>query len=269
MLVHDCEQGTPEWFRVRAGVITASNFLMIRSKVGLLTEQQKIYVSAVLGGMAEKSAMDLAGYKARPTSATVAKALAGEKIGDWSDAAKNYAFRLACERISGEAIAEDKFETFAMRRGKELEESCRLRHESDIGEIVDLAGFITTDDGLFGASADSLVGVDGGAEYKAFYAPDKVRPILMYDDWGDVADQVQGCIWISDRKWWDQCLYFPALANIGQDFTRRRVTRDPNHTDAMESDLLEFNHLVCEIEAKLRGRTVSEQAATASALADT
>lgn len=252
MIIIECAQGTPEWHAARAGVITASMFGMVRAKVGLLTEQQQKYVDAKLAGKSDAEAKELAGYKAAPTSATIQKALAGEQIGEWSDAAKNYAFRLACERIAGEPLVDDAFETYAMRRGKELEEECRKRHEADINAIVDLAAFVTTEDGKFGCSADALVGAKGGAEYKAFYSPEKVRPVLFEDDWGDVADQVQGCIWLYGAEWWDQCLYFPALQSIGKDFTRRRVLRDNNYIDGLERDLLEFDALVCEIETKLR-----------------
>ena len=52
------------------------------------------------------------------------------KNGDYSAAAKQYAFRLACERISGELLSEDKFETWEMRRGHELEPEARLGHEA-------------------------------------------------------------------------------------------------------------------------------------------
>lgn len=174
----------------------------------------------------------------------------GPNKGGFSEAAKNYAFRLACERIAGTQIGAT-FETAAMRRGRELEEICRRRHEQDIGEIVELAGFITTDDGVYGCSADSLIGEDGGAEYKAFYDPEKVRAILVENDWGDIMDQAQGCMWITDRKFWDLCLYFPALAPIDRDFTRLRVERDQSYIDAMVSDLNEFADLVQSCEDAL------------------
>lgn len=213
MLLHEVDQGTPEWHAARAGCITASMFSAVRKRL--------------------KS---------------------GPNKGDYSAEAKNYAFRLACERIAGAPIADDQFETYAMRRGRELEETCRRLHETAIGQIVDLAGFVTTEDGKFGCSADSLIGNDGGGEYKCFYAPEKVRPILTADDWGDVQDQVQGCLWITGRKWWDQCLYFPALECIGKHFTRRRVMRDDDYIEQLETDLLKFDRLVCEWESRLRGQ---------------
>lgn len=259
MLLYNCEQGTPEWHQDRAGVCTASMFSTVRAKVGLLTEQQQVYVRAIQAGFSQSSAMDAAGYKAKPKAQAIDKALAGEPVGDWSDAAKNYAFRLACERIAGMPLDDGQFETYAMRRGREMEETCRRLHEVAIKQIVDLAGFVTTDDRKFGCSADSLIGNDGGAEYKSFYAPEKVRPILTADDWGDVQDQVQGCMWITGRKWWDQCLYAPFLESVGKHFTCRRVMRDDNYIERMEVDLIDFDRLVCEWESRLRGTDEIEQ----------
>jgi len=252
MIIVNCKQGDEVWKPARAGVTTASMFSTVRAKVGMLNDQQKIYVDAILSGKSEGAAKGLAEYKNTPTSETIQKALAGEKIGDWSEATKNYAFRLACERISGEPLDGDMFQTWAMRRGRELEETCRIRHEQDIGQIVDLAGFVMTDDGKFGASADSLIEEDGGAEYKCFYAPEMVRPIIIENDWGKITDQVQGCLWITGRKWWDNCLLFPALASIGKDFKRHRVMRDENYIEKLELDLMEFDALVCNWENKLR-----------------
>ena len=176
MIIVECVQGSDEWHAERAGVITASMFSTIRNKVGQLTQQQQQYVDAILDGHAEIEAMRIAKYKSTPRAAAIEKALQGEPVGDYSDAAKNYAFRLAVERISGEPLDEG-FETWAMRRGKELEEDCRVKHESDIGEFVTLAGFVKTDDNKYGCSADSFVGHLGGAEYKCFIAPDKLRSI--------------------------------------------------------------------------------------------
>lgn len=252
MIIIECKQGSEEWHKERAGVITASMFGLVRAKVGLLNAQQQAYVDTLLATGDKAKALAAGGYKSAPTSESVQRALCGEKLGEWSEAAKNYAFRLACERISGEPL-DDQFETFAMRRGRELEEDCRLRHEADIKQIVDIAGFIKTDDGKFGCSADALVGDDGGGEYKCFYAADKVRPILIDDDWGDIKDQVQGCLWIAGRKWWDECLYFPALKSIGKDFKRARTGRDEGFIEQMEIDLLEFDALVCEQINKIRG----------------
>jgi len=251
MIISEYEQGTIGWHADRAGVITASMFSTVRAKVGLLNEQQQTYVNVILGGGSEADAKAMAGYKSVPTSTTIQKALRGDRIGEWSETAKNYAFRLACERIAGQPLAE-QIETFAMRRGKELEEACRQAHEVHLNDLSDLAGFCMTDDRKFGCSADALVGEDGGGEYKCFYDPTMVRPILIDNDWGNIMDQVQGCLWITGRKWWDMCLYIPALVTVDRHFTCQRVARDDNYIERMETDLVEFDQLVTETEAKLR-----------------
>lgn len=251
MIVIECEQGTPEWHEARAGCITASMFNVVRTVVGGLNEQQQKYVDAILEGKPELEARSLAQYKAAPKAASIEKAINGEKVGDYSDAAKTYAFRLAVERISKKPLDEG-FQTWAMKRGQELEEECRIRHENDIEIFVETAGFVTTDDSLFGCSADSLIDEEGGGEYKCFISPDKLRSILIDDDWGDIMDQVQGCLWITGRKWWDMCLYCPALESVGKDFVRKRVNRDDNFIEEMEADLIEFERVVSDWETKLR-----------------
>ena len=210
MIIVNCDQGSPEWHRARAGVITASMFSTARERLKT-----------------------------------------GPNKGDFSAKAKDYAFRLAIERISGQPLDEG-FETWSMARGHELEPAARMAHELATGLVIEHAGFVLTDDSLFGASADGLINDDGGSEYKCFVSPEKLRNILLEDDWSTLTDQVQGCLWITGRKWWDQCLYCPALEPVGKHFTRLRVERDDNHIEAMETELMQFARLVSQYEGSLR-----------------
>ncbi len=206
-----CQQGQPEWFLARVGVITASMFFECRKRM--------------------KS---------------------GKNKGDFSSAAKQYAFRLAIERISGERLEEDKFETFEMRRGKELEPEARLKHEEKMGLLVEQTGIVLTDDRKFGASCDGLIDDDGAVEYKCFIAPSSLMPILLENDIGDCMDQVQGQLWITGRKWAHFVLYCPALACIGKDLTIIELERDDDYIESLESDLMEFDGLVGQYEQQLR-----------------
>lgn len=176
------------------------------------------------------------------------------KNGDYSAKAKQYAFRLAVERISGNLLEENKFETFEMRRGRELEPEARYAHEQEIGEMVEQVGFIKTDDGLFGASLDGMIGADGISEYKCFISPVSLMPILLDGDISDCEYQIQGGLWLSGKKWCDFCLYAPALKQIKRDFTRFRTERNDNFIAEMEIKLLKFNELVCQYEQKLRNK---------------
>lgn len=256
MKVINCEQGGAEWHKARAGCITASMFSTVRKKVGMLDDRQALYVKLRTGGETEKAAAESAGYKAVPRSDIIERALCGEKIGDWSDVAKDYAFRLAIERISGMPL-DDGFETWSMRRGRELEPAARMEHEAATGIFVETAGFVTTDDGLFGASADGLFDLTeeeklGGSEYKCFVAPDKLRPILIDRDIADIRDQALGGLWITCRDVWHVGLYAPFLESVGKQFTLVEVPRDEQVIEAMESDLVEFERYVSELEATLR-----------------
>lgn len=210
MKVYICDQGSEEWHRMRAGVITASMFGTARGRL--------------------KS---------------------GPNKGDFSAAAKDYAFRTAIERISGEPLDEG-FETFAMRRGHELEPSARAEHEMQTGLVVQRAGFVLSEDGRYGCSADGLISDDGGAEYKCFIDPAKLRSFHIDNDASDVFEQAQGCMWLTGRKWWHIGLYCPALASVGKQLWWRKFERDEEFIDAMRADLERFRELVDEYEGALR-----------------
>lgn len=175
----------------------------------------------------------------------------GPRKGEFKDSALDYAFRLAVERITGAPLDDDEFSPWQAERGVRLEPDARSRHEAEAGVLVRQVGFITTEDGKFGASADGLIGDDEGAEYKCFLAPAKLRPILLDDDWSDLRDQCQFGMAITGRKRWHMGLYCPALSVIGRDFTLRVIERDDAYIDAMWADLLEFDAQVEKYRALL------------------
>ena len=258
----NCEQGSEEWHRARAGVITASMFKVARQRVNGLSEQQQKYVDCIRAGGSDSDAIEAGGYKSKPRrTETVERAIKGMPIGDFSEAAKNYAFRLAIERISGEPLDEG-FSTWQMKRGNDLEPEARRRHEEEAGVIVERAGFVTTLDGLFGASADGLIGVDDGSEYKCLVSPEGLRSVLLDGDISEFIDQVHGCLWITGRKAWHFGLYCPALRHVGADFTWRVIQRDDDYIEALEADLMEFLTLVNQYHYRLK--LVSAKAANVS-----
>lgn len=170
----------------------------------------------------------------------------GKNEGDFTTAGHNYAFKLAVERINGRACDYDTYETYAMRRGKELEAEARYEHERRIGSFIEQAGVALTDDRCFGFSTDGFIGDDGVSEYKCFTDGSKVRAILFGGSDEEVIDQVQGGLWITGRKWCDFCLYYPDLASRGLGLTIRRIYRDEEYIEKLVANLLEFNGLVEE-----------------------
>lgn len=178
------------------------------------------------------------------------KLKSGKNKGGYKKAAEDYAFRLAIERISGEPL-DGGYQTWAMDRGNELEPEARLKHEEVIGMLIEQTGFVLTDDGLFGASADGFINDDGGSEYKCLVSPERIRSIIVDNDTDEFKDQVQGCMWLTGRKWWDFCLYCPALKEAGKELIIIKMVRDEEYITEMETDLLEFNALVESYKSKL------------------
>lgn len=178
------------------------------------------------------------------------KAQSGKNKGGYKEAAYDYAFRVAAERIAGESLDEG-FETWAMRRGHELEVEARSLHALMIEADISPTGVVTTEDAKFGASADGLIGTDGGAEYKCLIDPSKLRRILFDGDIDDFRPQVQGGMWITGRKWWDFVLYCPALRGANMDFHLERIWRDDEYIERMERELVTFDQLVEEYRQRL------------------
>jgi hypothetical protein len=172
------------------------------------------------------------------------------KNGQPSSAAKDYAFRVAVESISGLPMDEG-YTTWQMQRGIELEPEARYAHEVHAGVTVETCGFVVTDCGRFGASADGLIGHDGGAEYKCLVSPERIRDAILYNDISEWMDQVQAGLWITERAWWDFCIYCPALDGVGKAFNRWRVLRDDDYIAAMREDLEDFYRLVMDYRTAL------------------
>jgi hypothetical protein len=185
----------------------------------------------------------------------------GPDKGDYKKEAHDYAFRLAVERLSQAPLNGNQFEPYEMRRGRELEPEARMRHEEQVGELVEQAGIVLTDDRKFGGSADGLIGSKGGSEYKCFLAPEKLRSIVLDADFSDVEDQIQGCMWLTGREWWHFVLYCPPLASVGKDLVIHERERDNEYIEVLEADLLAFDGLVRSYMDKLQDINRKEQAA--------
>lgn len=175
----------------------------------------------------------------------------GPNKGDFTEAAKDYAFRLAFERISG-TLMDEGFTTWQMERGHELEPQARAAHEIETGCVVEQVGFVTDDDGVFGASADGFIGTDSGLEIKCLVSAKGIRKLWFADDMSDFMDQVQGGMWITGRSDWHFAMYCPALAGIEKHLFLRVVQRDDAFIEKMASDLADFAALVDEYQERLR-----------------
>lgn len=148
----------------------------------------------------------LAARVGRPSASQFHKLVTSK--GKPSTSADKYIDLMISERLTGRS--EPIFVTDAMRRGTDLEPEARAYYELVTGNEVEEVGFILDNSGEFGCSPDGLVG-DGGLEIKCpaahnhvEWARKKVCPSKHFA-------QVQGCMWITDRKWWDFMSYHPDM----------------------------------------------------------
>ena len=150
----------------------------------------------------------------------------GPNKGGYTKSGLDYAFRLAVERISGMPLDEG-FETWAMRRGKELEPEARALLSDHLGADIRECGFVTTDCARFGVSADGLIDDrKAGVEIKCLVSPERIREIVLEADAAEFMDQMQGGLWVTGLQRWYFALYCPALAGVNRELTVFVVERD-------------------------------------------
>lgn len=150
-----------------------------------------------------------------------------------SSTMRNYAIKLATELLLNRSL--DSIESLEwVAHGKD--------HEADAAKFYDFAydvvsepvGFITTDDGRFGASPDRLVGEDGLLEIKCPAPATHVGYLVNGFDL-DYKPQVQGQLLVSGRAWCDWMSYSYEMPQVVI-----RVERDEDYIAKLQEALVGF-----------------------------
>lgn len=183
------------------------------------------------------------------------------KNGNPSGKCSLYAMDVARERCGGKAG--DKFQNSAMRFGTEQEPLARQAYEKATCNVVFEVGFITDDSGFFGLSPDGLIDDDGVLEIKTMVSSDTLFTALVDGDISEYIDQINGYLWMLDRKWVDLVLWAPDLADLGLAMKIIRIERDEVAIQALEADLIKFMGMVRENESKLRKAAIAANAGQA------
>ncbi|WP_442592527.1 lambda exonuclease family protein [Parapusillimonas sp. JC17] len=167
------------------------------------------------------------------------------KNGAPSKKCTDYARDVAREREGGEPMP--VFVNGAMRLGTEQEPEARAMYEMRTKSLVDEAGFITTEDRLFGVSVDGLVGNDGIIEIKTMVSSDTLFTAFVDGDVSAYTDQCNGAMWLLGRKWVDLVLWVHDLGRM----KIIRINRDDDEIEALESDLMDFERMVARYQQSL------------------
>jgi putative phage-type endonuclease len=122
---------------------------------------------------------------------------------------QNLIATLAIERLTGACVP--TYQNAAMQRGTDLEPEARSAYEARMGVLVEEVAFIVHPDyPNVGVSPDGLVGDEGMVEIKC---PDSTAKHLNYLLEGKQANeyrwQLQGQLWVAQRKWVDAVSYDP------------------------------------------------------------
>ena len=116
----------------------------------------------------------------------------------FGDPAKNYALRIALERITGRK-AEYSFKNDDMARGQEQEPIARMLYEETYFAEVANGGFF--DHGTYGDSPDGLIGSDGILEVKSVIASTHFATLRRKSFDPAYRWQLVGHIDCSEREW--------------------------------------------------------------------
>lgn len=175
--------------------------------------------------------------------------------GEMKAVASLYAAQVAIERVSMEPCGE-VFNSWQMKRGQEIEPQARCAYEVETGIVATESGVVLTDDRKFGYSTDGNVGADGLIEIKCLVGAEVVVDMWRTGDMSEYMHQMQGGMWLTNRRWCDFVMYCPQLDNVGKSLFRRRVMRDDKFIDDMVTKLLAFERVVTANESVLREEAV-------------
>lgn len=171
------------------------------------------------------------------TASTVGQLLTATGRPASNDTSRRLTLSLVAERITGET--EPTWMNDDMLRGHLEEPIARdmyAEHFAD-GEPVTTTGFQIRDDWGFslGASPDGLVGDHGGLEVKAPRAKAHLATILSGEVPAQHMAQIQGCLLVSGREWWDFCSYYGGMPPFV-----KRVYADPKWAEAIVEAVAAF-----------------------------
>lgn len=153
-------------------------------------------------------------------------------------ARESYMYQLVGERLAGKASRQHSSKTLDW--GHTNEPPAREEYKIQTGNLIQLVGFATHSKILWvGASSDGLVGDDGAIEIKSpfsFGVHARTLDLGMPDDH---FSQVQGNLWILDRKWIDFCSYEPELPSP-YNLHIQRFHRDESFIKHLEKEVKLF-----------------------------
>lgn len=160
---------------------------------------------------------------------------------------RNYRVKLALERLTGRQ--EDVFQSEAMKQGTEREPLARIAYEALTGNLVEEVGLCLHDTLECGASPDGLIDAVKGLEIKCPTPGKHCEYLRATAEPPEYTAQIQGCMWITERKEWDFVSFCPEFPENAQ-LIVRTIKRDDAYIDKLAKAVEAFMREVsAEVEA--------------------
>jgi YqaJ-like recombinase protein len=166
------------------------------------------------------------------------------KTGKLSSQASGYMHWLLAEWIVGAPL--ETAETAWMQRGTEMEPEAVKSYEFETGNTAMECGFITTDDGMVGGSPDRLIGSDGILEIKCPAPQTHVGYMVAGVVDQDYRVQLQGQLWVCERKWTHIQSYCPGLPSVIIE-----VKRDEEYIEKLSEAVKSFVEVMLKVREEL------------------
>ena len=173
------------------------------------------------------------------------------KIGkkDFNKSAYDYADSMVFAQYKDDKpeIEERELSTYDIEWGNFYEPIARQRYEEVNSAEVEEIGFIKpSEQASYGCSVDGLIIGGGGIEIKC---PSKPENFIRYvcGDWAEHTKQIQFCLFVTKRCWWDFVTFHPSFKD-NFNYFQTRIFPDKELHSIFEIQLAKFSILVQERE---------------------
>lgn len=230
MQIINCEQGTEQWFRARAGMPTASEFSTVLAEPRWDGALSQPVIDAMIkeGCTAQQLAAAIKAAKKKNSSPSATR--------------RTYMAKLAGEILTGEPM--ESFSNAHMERGKVMEDEARDFYAFMQDVEPERVGFIVN--GRKGCSPDSLIGDVGMLEIKTKLPHLMIECILRDEFPPEHRAQCQGALWVAEREWIDIAVYWPGMPA----FVKRAI-RDEEYISTLSSAVDQFNDELAALVEKI------------------
>ena len=165
----------------------------------------------------------------RPTASNFSKLIT--PTGKASSSADAYINELIAQKITRDMP--EFYKSDAMQRGNDLEPHAKAAYEFTYDVEVVEVGLCLHDEYECGCSPDGLINDDGGLEIKCPLPGTHISYLRDGKVPSKYIPQVQGCLWITNREWWDFMSYHPSMEDLIV-----RVYRDDAYIEKLAAEVI-------------------------------